>query len=1043
MRFANEMKDFLSAYRTVSDTIENSRYKRLMHEYYTLQMAKAKRDQSIQQSFLERAGSNNSALGRPASGGQATPSGTPSSYIDALGGHESSNDPNKRATTSSATGLFQFTDGTWSDLRKAHPELNLTPDGRTDPVQSRRAVEQFTTNNANVLASQTIPATGPNLYMTHFLGPGGGPTFLKAVQSSPTAPATSVVSEDAAEANPTIFFKPDGTARTVQEVYDLQTRRFQNTTFGNDVAPVQASRPSRAIETTNLQAPTAPLPMDRPASANAPDAAIPAPTASQVEPPASTDKLEGDMGLGWEDTGVSMFAETGGMVAPFEEDTDLRTAQSRAFFEPPKVPSAPPSALPVTQAGNQESAPAPVDMGMLGQMLNGAMSHIQKTFGFQPATAVGNPNAEPARRLNSGEGAPSPREFEILSNRVDPDGLLAPGQRMIAMLAASHQIAMLDGDLDKANRFAAGIVQYSQMLSSHLGQVAVGAGRNNNYPAMVRATEAAYNAVPNGQSVSVNNIAQDGAVNATVTNPDGSRQPVRFTPDQIFASALGLAQGGAYWNLIQQAAKARDTTETGGMSAEAFANHMNGGNPPPTAPSTQQATTPAPTSPTAPPANPEQTPPVSGVSIAGTVAPTQMPSVDTITQQAQVGNALSALPAQPAQVTPQVTAEGDGAVLPDGAQPAQGTLTGVPVPAQTQSANPRPPRPTYISVLPDMSPQQRQLVQARNKQLMDAHKDELRAWEQEERSRRESVAADRRSREASDRQAAIADRQDRNATSREAARTAAEDRRAARSQDALTTAPQSQRMETAKQVEDALISHAAESDWIDPTTGEKFPARKEGETTNPVRDRLAILNRQPNETEEQAKSRQRRESRENYGRYTSVAEFLASTNQVATPAQAVEVTRKLMSSTTSGAPLFDVKGKDAAGNNIVQPVIIRVNTETNRPERVASGAPIRVPDGQLQVIVEGQRAMFPVLQAAQKKAEERAVSQASRFWGDIGSGLGGMFISGKPDFDPTTGANAGSVPPGLENMARPGKPTLDSTTGRDTNRPFRALPITP
>lgn len=164
--------------------------------------------------------------------------GTPD-YLRRLMAQESGGNPNARASTSTATGLFQFTDGTWRDLMQRRPELQLTADGRTNPEQQRRAAEAFTNENAAILQRAGIEANPGNLYMTHFLGQAGGPAFLAALQRDPNQPATAVVTPQAAQANPTIFFNPNGTPRTVGEVYQLQTRRFVDAPAQGQPTPAQ------------------------------------------------------------------------------------------------------------------------------------------------------------------------------------------------------------------------------------------------------------------------------------------------------------------------------------------------------------------------------------------------------------------------------------------------------------------------------------------------------------------------------------------------------------------------------------------------------------------------------------------------------------------------------------------------------------------------------------------------------------------------------------------------------------------------------------
>lgn len=124
--------------------------------------------------------------------------------------------------TSSALGRYQFTKGTWDGVRRAHPDLALTADGRTNGDQQELAIRALTKDNAAILEKNGLPASEANLYMMHFMGAGGGPKILKA---DPEANAAALF-PDAASANRTIFFTKDGAARSVAEVIALQTKGF-------------------------------------------------------------------------------------------------------------------------------------------------------------------------------------------------------------------------------------------------------------------------------------------------------------------------------------------------------------------------------------------------------------------------------------------------------------------------------------------------------------------------------------------------------------------------------------------------------------------------------------------------------------------------------------------------------------------------------------------------------------------------------------------------------------------------------------------------
>jgi hypothetical protein len=170
------------------------------------------------------------ALGAPPSASSEAPKttlvGSNPDYASALKMQESNNNPLAKNPNSSALGLGQFTTGTWDDLAKRSPQLGLTPDGRTDPVQANKAIDAFTAENADALKASGIDPTPQNLYMSHFLGTKGGPAFISGMAQNPTAPATSLVSPEAARANRSVFFNQDGSPRTAQQVFDLQTRRF-------------------------------------------------------------------------------------------------------------------------------------------------------------------------------------------------------------------------------------------------------------------------------------------------------------------------------------------------------------------------------------------------------------------------------------------------------------------------------------------------------------------------------------------------------------------------------------------------------------------------------------------------------------------------------------------------------------------------------------------------------------------------------------------------------------------------------------------------
>jgi len=158
---------------------------------------------------------------------------------------ESALDPSAQASTSSATGLFQFIESTWLDMIDQHgaeyglghfaEAITRGADGaatvsdpatrraildlRTDPGLSALMAGELAADNAAVLGASLgrEPSAG-ELYIAHFLGASGAATLIAAASSAPDADATALFPRQAA-ANPGIFRTAGGQPRSLSEVY--------------------------------------------------------------------------------------------------------------------------------------------------------------------------------------------------------------------------------------------------------------------------------------------------------------------------------------------------------------------------------------------------------------------------------------------------------------------------------------------------------------------------------------------------------------------------------------------------------------------------------------------------------------------------------------------------------------------------------------------------------------------------------------------------------------------------------------------------------
>ena len=168
-------------------------------------------------------------------------------YLLAQAEVESAMDPDARAATSSATGLYQFIESTWLDTMKRHghrfglghvaDRIDVTASGsawvadparraeilalRSDPeVAALMAAGLAEDNRAHltpILGRQ--PGHG-ELYLAHFLGAGGAGRFLSELQADPHQSAPALFARPAA-ANRGIFYAPDGTPRSLAQVMDV------------------------------------------------------------------------------------------------------------------------------------------------------------------------------------------------------------------------------------------------------------------------------------------------------------------------------------------------------------------------------------------------------------------------------------------------------------------------------------------------------------------------------------------------------------------------------------------------------------------------------------------------------------------------------------------------------------------------------------------------------------------------------------------------------------------------------------------------------
>jgi hypothetical protein len=177
--------------------------------------------------------------------------GSDFNYLLSTAMRESSLHPQAKSANSSASGLFQFVEQTWFGLVKQFGAKHglgsfanaivQKPDGRFEAHNANDRHAILTLRNdpriAALMAGEYANATrealqsslgrtvsNGELYAAHFLGPEAACRLIRMSSTQPQTGAATAFPE-AAAANRAVFYHPDGTAKSVQEVYDWALRQ--------------------------------------------------------------------------------------------------------------------------------------------------------------------------------------------------------------------------------------------------------------------------------------------------------------------------------------------------------------------------------------------------------------------------------------------------------------------------------------------------------------------------------------------------------------------------------------------------------------------------------------------------------------------------------------------------------------------------------------------------------------------------------------------------------------------------------------------------
>ena len=182
----------------------------------------------------------------------ASTTGASFQYLLTTAKMESDFNPKAQASTSSASGLFQFIGQTWlGTVKEAGAQLGYgqyadaitksssgnysvsDPTARSaimklrdDPVVSSAMAGVLTSSNSFKLTGMIgRRPTDAELYMAHFMGVSGAAKLISNAEDNPQASGAKLF-PNAAAANHSIFYDKTGRARSVSDVYSELTSRY-------------------------------------------------------------------------------------------------------------------------------------------------------------------------------------------------------------------------------------------------------------------------------------------------------------------------------------------------------------------------------------------------------------------------------------------------------------------------------------------------------------------------------------------------------------------------------------------------------------------------------------------------------------------------------------------------------------------------------------------------------------------------------------------------------------------------------------------------
>ena len=175
------------------------------------------------------------------------------------------------------------------------------------------------------------------------------------------------------------------------------------------------------------------------------------------------------------------------------------------------------------------------------------MDYIQQMFTGGSAIAQADPDRpQKVNAFARNEGVASTEDVKAVDSIIDPKGELAPHLRAMARLNGAYEMYLRKGEPEKAARMAASIAMYARKVAMSGGAQIQALVEKGNMAGAAKAMERVYDEMPNGNNVEVKPV-KGGGFEYKVFDVDGNpTDGGRMAIDEVLRLATGLQDGTAW-----------------------------------------------------------------------------------------------------------------------------------------------------------------------------------------------------------------------------------------------------------------------------------------------------------------------------------------------------------------------------------------------------------------------------------------------------------------------------------------------------------------